>query len=177
MLNIVHVPDPVLTSPALPVTSFNEELASLIKNMEKTLVAQIDPQGVGLAAPQVASPKALFIMKPSENAHIEVCINPRIVKIVTPALKTVKKPKKKSPLEGCLSIPHIWAPVKRARKIILEYQDQNGRKVIKTFSGFKAIIVQHEVDHLQGVLFTQRALEQHTILYEEKNGKLKKMDY
>ncbi len=175
MLTIVQIPAPVLTAPVKEITVFDEKLKKLLKNMEKTLLAQTDPQGVGLAAPQIGISEALFIMKPTESSPTEVCINPKIIEIIPD--QTGKKIKKEAPYEGCLSVPRIWSPVKRAKKVILEYQDKTGKKLTKTYTGFKAVIVQHEVDHLHGILFTQRALEQKVPLYEEKNGKLKKLDY
>jgi peptide deformylase len=62
--------------------------------------------------------------------------------------------------------------VTRAKKVLLEYQDPTGRVRKKWFSGFRAVIVQHEIDHLAGVLFTQRAIAQKAPMYEEKDGKL-----
>ena len=84
--------------------------------------------------------------------------------------------KKNIKLEGCLSIPHIWGPVTRNTKILLEYQDLTGEKHSEWFSGFTSVIIQHEMDHLQGVLFTQRVLEQKGRLYQEKDGKLEKIE-
>lgn len=149
--------------------------------MEKTLAAQIDPQGVGLAAPQVGRNIQLFIIKPSPKTKTEVFINPKILKLQTDKKKSSEgrstSGRKSHKLEGCLSIPRIWSPVTRAKKMQLEYFDLNGKKYTKWFTGFEAVIIQHEVDHLEGILFTQRAIEQKSQLYEETDGKLKKMEY
>lgn len=180
MLKIVNAPHKVLTSAARKVTKFDKKLASLIKEMKVTLAAQKDPQGVGLAAPQVGVDLALFIMKPYEKAKVEVIINPRIIQTFDGKTSKVKKPKNKKPetkLEGCLSVPKIWSPLTRPTKVILEYQDMTGAVMQRWFSGFEATIVQHEVDHLQGILFTQRALEQNSGLFEEHEGELKKINY
>lgn len=176
MLKIVVVPNPVLTSPAKRIDAIDEKIKKLVYNMEEVLIAQVDPQGVGLAAPQVGESLRLFIIKPSPKSPTEVFINPKILEIVTVNRKpsTVKK-KNKNKLEGCLSIPRIWGPVKRPSKIKLEYQDLTGERKTAWFTGLKSIIVQHEVDHLQGILFTQRALEQNTQLYEEKDGEFVKI--
>lgn len=179
MLKIVQVPHKVLTSPTKQVDVIDDKIKKLVYDMEETLIAQVDPQGVGLAATQVGYGLALFIMKPSPKSRTEVCINPMILKIeeskhADDQRQTTEDNKK---LEGCLSIPRIWGPVKRPQKVLMEYQDLSGEKHSKWFTGFKATIVQHEVDHLQGILFTQRALEQKTTLYEEKNGELEKMKY
>jgi peptide deformylase len=173
MLKIIQVPHKVLTTPTGEIKKIDDKIRKLVYDMEETLVAQVDPQGVGLAAPQVGVNLSLFIMKPSLKAETEVCINPHILKIEDRKSRMDENKK----LEGCLSIPRIWGPVKRPQKVLLEYQDLTGEKHLRWFTGFKATIVQHEVDHLQGVLFTRRALEQKTVLYEEKNGELEKMKY
>jgi peptide deformylase len=176
MLKIVHIPNKVLISPTQQVQKFDSYLKKLVLDMEETLVAQIDPQGVGLAATQVGLSLAIFIMKPARDADTEVCVNPRILELDwnEPVVKAEdsKKKKKDTPLEGCLSIPKFWSPVKRAYRTLVEYQDITGKVHKKWFSGFKSIIVQHEVDHLNGILFTQRALEQDVQMYEEKKDEL-----
>lgn len=177
MLKIVNVPNKVLTAPVMPVKKIDDKIKNLVYEMEETLIAQVDPQGVGLAATQIGQSLALFIMRPDEDSSTEVCINPQILEIIETPVKKLKSTKKAdtSKLEGCLSIPHIWSPLKRAKKVLMEYEDLNGEKKKEWFTGFKAIIVQHEVDHLNGILFTQRALEQNSPLYEEKEGELKKI--
>jgi len=182
MLKIVTVPNDVLTSSSKPVESFDGKLQELVKDMKQALNTQVDPQGVGLAAPQVGIGLSLFIMKPNIDGKITAIVNPKILEIegkkstTTRVRKDSKGHKKKTHFEGCLSIPRIWSPVKRAKKLLLEYQTVNGEKKSEWFTGFKAVIVQHEVDHLNGILFTQRALEQKSQLYEEIDGKLKKKE-
>ena len=176
MLKIVHIPNKVLSSPTKPVEQFDSYLSLLVKDMQEALDACVDPQGVGLAATQVGLGISLFIMKPNPDSKTVPYINPKILQIED--VKTKSKKKKDdddTPLEGCLSIPHIWSPINRASRVELEYQDIKGNKQQKWFEGFESIIVQHEVDHLQGVLFTQRALEQGSQLYEEHNGELYKI--
>ncbi len=170
MLKIVHIPNKVLTTPAKLVETIDNNTRKLIKEMEKTLNAQIDPEGVGLAAPQIGVGEALFIIKSNPKSPIEAFINPKIVKVVDEKTKG-----KKDSLEGCLSIPRIWSPVKRPQKVLLRYQNSEGEQIEKWFKGFDAVIIQHEVDHLHGILFTQRALEQDAQLFEEHDGELKKM--
>ena len=90
-----------------------------------------------------------------------------------------QKPKSttKSSLEGCLSVPRIWSPIKRNKKVSIHFLDITGIEKTAELTGLKATIVQHELDHLAGILFTRRALEQKSQLFEEVNGKLKKMKY
>ncbi len=185
MLKIVNVPDPILGNPVKPVQKIDGKIIKLVHDMEKTLVAQDDPPGVGLAAPQVGHNLALFIIKPMPESKIEAFINPKILKIEEikekqtdkTSAKGNKKLKKGTPLEGCLSIPRIWSPVKRPEKVLLKYQTITGEEKTRWFSGFEAVIIQHEVDHLNGILFTQRSLEQNIPLFEEKEGELHRLKY
>jgi len=176
MLKIVTTPNTVLTTPSKPVAVINAKIKKLVNDMEQALTAQKDPEGVGLAASQVGVNLAIFITKPSSNAQTEVFINPRIlsdVALPTPDGAQVKNAQ--SRMEGCLSIPSIWAPLVRTQKVKLTYQTLDGKVHTKVFTGFKAVIVQHEVDHLNGVLFTMRCMEQGAQLYEEDNGELRKI--
>lgn len=178
MLKIVLVPDKVLLSPTKPVENIDDKVKQLIFQMEKTLVAHKDPKGVGLAANQVGVNLSLFIIKSSEKAKIKVFINPKILKVqaVKKSKPKSKKTKRKQPvrLEGCLSIPKIWGPVKRAKKIYLEYQDLESSEIKrKWFQGFEATIIQHEIDHLKGTVFTARSMEQGGVLYKEEGDELK----
>lgn len=180
MLKIVNVPNKILTQPVKPVAKIDSYIKRLVKDMEKTLAAQTDPQGVGLAAPQVGLSLALFIIKPSPDSPIDVIINPKIKQIEKVLDKKDKNKEEEDEeheqLEGCLSIPRIWSPIKRHNRVLLEYQDMTGEVKSEWFEDFEATIVQHEVDHLHGILFTQRALEQSQQLYEERRGKLKKIE-
>lgn len=178
MLKIVQVPNDILTSPSTPVKNINDSILKLVEEMKITLNALTELIGVGLAAPQVGSDLSLFIMKPTRRSEVNTFINPKIITLSPIPLKKKtpsKKKKKSSRFEGCLSIPKIWSPIKRSSKALIEYQTLEGIWKKEWFSGFRAVIVQHEIDHLNGVLFTQRALEQKTPLYEEKDGKLKKL--
>ena len=185
MLKLVTVPNNILTSITKPVTVFDEDLQKLIIQMEETLIAQTDPPGVGLAAPQIGRDLAIFIMKPTPKVETEIFINPRVLKFeirnskfeTNSNIQNKKSKNKKTPLEGCLSVPRIWGPIKRNKKILIEYQTIDGEKKTNWFKGFRAVIIQHEMDHLNGILFTQRALEQNSQLFEETNGELEKIEY
>lgn len=185
MFKIVTVPSKTLLKPTKIVEKIDEKIKKIVFDMEHILTAQNDPPGVGLAANQVGLDLSIFIIKPSEKSKIKVFINPKIIKSSLvmikrerddPTDKTTKKRKsKKVKLEGCLSIPRIWGPVKRASRIFLHYQDLTGKKNLKWFSGFEAIIIQHEIDHLNGIVFTQRSIEQKGQLYREENEELVKI--
>ncbi len=178
MLKIVNIPNSVLSEPTKSVEKIDDSVRKLVFDMEKTLVAQKDPQGVGLAANQVGLSLSLFVIKKSPKAEAKVFINPKILKLVNPLTRKPGSKKNKKPvkLEGCLSIPRIWGPVRRANKIFLEYQDLTGKVRKEWFTGFEATIIQHEIDHLNGIVFTQRVLEQKHRLYKEVDGDLKPIE-
>ncbi|MDO9028767.1 MAG: peptide deformylase [Candidatus Roizmanbacteria bacterium] len=178
MLKIVLVPANVLTQPTKPVLKIDDKIKKIVFDMEKILTAQTDPPGVGLAANQVGLDLSIFIIKPTQKAKIKVFINPKVI-TRTDLFKTnhkkVRPYKKRVKLEGCLSIPKIWGQVNRAERIFVHYQNLTGKKYLKWFAGFEAMIIQHEVDHLNGIVFTQRAVEQKRQLYREEDGELNKI--
>ncbi len=176
MLKIVTVPNSILTQPTQLVKKIDKRIKKIVQEMEETLIAQKDPEGVGLAAPQVNIPLSLFIIKPKKEQPTKVFINPKILekKFIKKTKKTSKKTRK---LEGCLSIPKIWGVVNRPQKIYLQYQTLEGEIKKEWFSGFEAHIIDHEMDHLQGVLFTKKAIEQKKPLYQEKDDRLEKIEY
>ncbi len=176
MLRIVNVPHPVLANPTKTVDKIDEEIRKFVYEMEETLASQSDPQGVGLAANQVGRDLSIFIIKKSPQADTQVFINPKVLEVQDKTPKKTRKSKNGEKLEGCLSIPRIWGPVKRSSKVLIEYQDLNSQSHKRWFKGFEAVIIQHEMDHLNGVVFTQRSMEQNAPLYKEVDGKLKHFD-
>lgn len=182
MLKIVIVPNNILSLPTKTVENIDVNIKKIVSNMEKALIAQNDPPGVGLAANQVGLDLSIFIIKTSEKTKTKIFINPKIIKLGSGDIERKRKDpthKKRSKikLEGCLSIPRIWGPVKRKDRVFLKYQDINGKEYLKWFTGFEAIIIQHEMDHLNGIVFTQRAIEQKGQLYREENDELVKIEY
>ena len=183
-MNIVYTPNPVLLKKTKPVEKITEEILTLIEEMKGAL--RESDIGVGLAAPQVGSTLQIFLVSPQladkknkDGEKISVFINPKIIS-KSPVKKAKTKKGKRKPsesdgkpsksegkLEGCLSIPDVWGPVTRSTKISLRYLDEKGNPHQDEFSGFMATIIQHEMDHLDGVLFTQRVLVQGGKLYRE----------
>ncbi|HKC14437.1 MAG TPA: peptide deformylase [Patescibacteria group bacterium] len=171
-MKIITAPNPILSLEAKPVEKIDSRIQELIKEMKEALTQASDPEGVGLAAPQIGQSYRIFIAKPSPKDKIMVFINPEIVKI-TPRSKTFtkkrkvgKKKKQVQKLEGCLSLKDIWGTVLRSPKLTLTYLDEEGKLQTKEFKDFLATIIQHEYDHLNGVLFPKRVLEQKGKLYK-----------
>lgn len=167
---IVTIPQEVLFTPAKTVTAFDKRLDKLIADMKTTLLATRNPKGVGLAAPQIGESYRVFLTKPTEKATIRAFVNPEITEVDD----TVPGPKDDDKLEGCLSIPKVWGKVDRHHRILLRYQDTKGTAHEEWFDGFLAVIIQHETDHTNGILFTSRVAEQKGKFYTnsfDKEGK------
>lgn len=174
-MKIIQSPNPILATPAKPVTKIDKSLTVLLRDMEQTLLAASDPEGVGLAAPQVGKSWRLFIIKQSPRSPLLVFINPRIESFFDAPVKSsdnqkdensIKEKGKGVQLEGCLSLKDIWGVVKRKYGVIVSYKDESGKGSRKKFEGFIATIIQHEVDHLNGILFPKRVLEQNGKIYK-----------
>ena len=138
--------DPVLRSPGLEITQFDEALADEAQRMAAVM---IDARGVGLAAPQVGSLRRLVVVRTGdEGEEIVALCNPRI---------TWRSEEEETDSEGCLSIGEISVDVARAVAIRVEAQDVEGRPIELEPEGFSARVIQHELDHLDGVLILDRA--------------------
>ena len=184
ILPILSYGNSVLKKKALPISVKTTNLETLIKNMWDTMYAA---QGVGLAAPQIGESIRLFIVdtypfSDNEDLLIEernflrgfkkVFINPEIID---------ETGKECFFNEGCLSIPGIREEVKRKESITIKFQDLNGKFIKESFSGIVARVIQHEYDHIEGILFTDKLsyLKKKTIkrkLAEISKGKIK-VDY
>jgi len=172
---MVTTPSEMLLVKAERVDKFDKKLRDIVHEMQETLDATTDPIGVGLAAPQVGISKRIFLAKPKDGPA-NVFINPEITPtengeevphFTNSAKVEAHKPKKSKGrlLEGCLSVPNIWGNVSRKKKVKVSYQDITGKHHTKIFTGFPAIIIQHELDHLDGILFTKHVLSQGETLY------------
>ena len=154
LLPIVEVPDAILRAQSAPVERVDDELDRLIANMFETMYAA---PGIGLAAVQVAVPRRLMVIDlqdpepvgegeeegpPVKRPH--VFINPEILH---------RSDARKSYNEGCLSIPDQYAEIERPDIIRLRWLDEKGKSQDGEFDGLMSVCIQHEVDHLDGVLF------------------------
>lgn len=170
MLNIVIAPNNVLSEQAKEISKIDKSILDLIEEMKIALNNAKDPEGVGLAAPQVGKSLQLFIIKPNPKANFQIFINPKIIEMADEKIGEKRKTKNKK-LEGCLSLPSIWGEVTREPSVKLSYLDEKGKPHTRKFTGFVATIIQHETDHLKGILFPKRILEQNGILYKSRKNK------
>jgi len=166
---IITVPDPILRQKAKPVVRVDKKIKNLVRDLKDTLKAADNPKGIGLSAPQVGVSKQVMIIK--LGGKIIPIINPQITYISKQTLfQTLEKEKRF--LEGCLSVPGYWGYVDRSYKIKTKYQDLSGNQVEEEYEGKQAALFQHEYDHLEGVLFIDRVLQQKGKIYKiEKNEK------
>ena len=139
--------DPVLRKKAVSVARFNEQLHRLLDDMVETM---IKAQGAGLAAPQIGISKKIIVLR-DEDKILEI-INPEITESEGESID----------IEGCLSFPGLYGEVPRSARVAVSGQDRGGREIRVSGEGFLARVLQHEIDHLHGILFVDRAVRLYT---------------
>ncbi|HWD40439.1 MAG TPA: peptide deformylase [Fimbriimonas sp.] len=139
---VVKIPDPVLRQKAFEIAKITRKTQLLIDEMLKIMK---QANGIGLAAPQVGILQRLIVVSP-EGMRPTALINPKVVKSEGAAVGE----------EGCLSIPGLYGDVERAAAVEVHALDRKGRQVKLSLQGLKARVVQHEIDHLDGVLFIDK---------------------
>ena len=144
LLPVRLLPDPVLRRKAAPVEAVDDEVRELLEDMLETMY---DAPGVGLAAPQVGVSKRVVVMDCGEDEE-----EPRPIRMVNPEI-TWRSEEMVTREEGCLSIPDHHGDVSRPGEVTVRYLDENGKEREMTADGLLATCVQHEIDHLDGVLF------------------------
>ena|SRR3990167_1661111 len=164
ILPIVEAPDERLRKKSKPVKGLDKKAKKFISDMHQTLSTQKDPEGVGLAAPQVGKNLQIFVV--NYDGHKLTVINPKVIAKNPPPHKRSGEASKKIPLEGCLSIPNHYSPITRPTKIKIKFLDETGQEKTQEFTGFSAQVIAHEIDHLQGKLFIDHVLAQQTPLYK-----------
>lgn len=159
ILEIKEYGEPILREKALPVEEVAPEILNLIKDMIETMYTA---SGVGLAATQVGVPKRIILVDEEEDGLI-VLINPMIIKSEGEVVAE----------EGCLSVPDIYSQVKRSSKVTVKALNENGDSIEITKEGLTARALQHEIDHLDGILFIDRIgrMERQILLNKLKKKK------
>ncbi|MBN1452233.1 MAG: peptide deformylase [Anaerolineales bacterium] len=157
---IVTLPEPVLRRKARPVTKFDETLQTLIDDMIDTMR---DAPGVGLAAPQVGVSERVIVVEYAEPEEVEEGeepkeVEPKLYVMVNPEIVKVS-PETEVGVEGCLSIPMLVGEVERAQEIRIKGLNRRGQPMKLKVDGWLARIFQHEIDHINGVVFTDRATQ------------------
>lgn len=154
ILKIHKYGSPILREKALTVNKVDDEIKKLTEDMIETMYAE---EGAGLAAPQVGISKRIIIVD-TEDRGAMVLINPVISNREGESIEE----------EGCLSVPGIYTEVRRSAKVTVHAMDLNGEKIKITEEGFLAIVLQHEIDHLNGYLFIDRLSPAKKIMLKEQ---------
>jgi peptide deformylase len=143
VLKVRRYGDPVLRRRAVAIDAVTPEIRRLADDMIDTMYDEV---GIGLAAPQIGVAVRLLVVGDEEGRGAQVLVNP----VITEQGGTVTAE------EGCLSLPGFFAPVTRAQWVKLEAQDLDGKPIAITARGLRSRVFQHEIDHLDGVLFIDR---------------------
>lgn len=162
-MKVVIYPDPVLEKKADPVEEINEEVAAIAREMIELMHKS---HGLGLAAPQVGLSKQIIVVNPViEPGKEQVYINPQILKRKGRVLGE----------EGCLSFPGLFGNVVRARWIRVSARLLTGEEVVFEAENFPARVLQHEIDHLQGVLFVQKVQPAEQVALKHRLREMEKL--
>ena len=149
---IVTLPDPVLRRKARPVTRFDAELQTLVDDMIESMR---EAPGVGLAAPQVGVSESVIVVEYVEDEEDEDAPK-KLYVMVNPEIKEFSEETEEG-VEGCLSVPGWQGEVERSLRVTVKGQTRRGQPMKVKAKGWMARIFQHEIDHLNGVVFTDRA--------------------
>ncbi len=161
LLKILAYPNPILRKKTVPVTEFGDELKALVDSMAETMYAA---PGAGLAAPQVGASIRLVIMDVTprdEESELIVLVNPEICEEEGSITEE----------EGCLSLPELNANIKRATYVKVKAQNINGEPLEFEAEDWLARVVQHELDHLEGILFLDKISVLKRAMYKKKRKK------
>lgn len=162
ILPIFKYPNPILRKKNAPVSVFDAELEGLIADMAETMY---DAPGVGLAAPQIGVSKQIIVydVAPTEEkGNFSALVNPKIIEAEGQEFGE----------EGCLSVRELCAEVKRAYRVVVEAQDAEGNSLTIEAEDWPARVLQHEIDHLNGILFIDHLSSLKRTLYKKKLKKI-----
>ncbi len=166
ILKILTIPDPRLKHKSLKVDIFDSKIKKIVKDMFDTLYSS--GNGIGLAAPQVNILKRIVVIDLKEDGKSKP------ITFINPKIKNFSKDKFINK-EGCLSVPEYYADVERSKEVEVEWSDESGKKYVRKLSGLLSICIQHEIDHLDGVLFIDHlsALKRKMAVQKIKKSKKK----
>ena len=143
VLKVRKYGDPALRKSAAPVGELTQEVRKIIADMTETMYDEV---GIGLAAPQVGISLRLIVISDEEGRGVQALLNPAIV----------DRSGEVTGEEGCLSIPGVFAPVTRAARVTVQARSVDGKPLTIEAHGLRSRVLQHEIDHLDGVLFIDR---------------------
>jgi peptide deformylase len=160
---VLKMGEPLLAAVAAPVLRFDAELASLVADMNDTMRAL---NGAGLAAPQIGVSLRVVVFEVNANPRYPHVSPVPYTVLVNPQLTPLGQSQEEG-WEGCLSVPGLRGLVPRLKRLRYRGFDEQGRPIDRTVAGFHARVVQHEVDHLDGILYPQRVRDLRNFGFEE----------
>ena len=164
ILPILKFPDPLLKEKSAPVAAVDDAVSLVIADLVETM--RSSPGGVGIAAPQVGVLQRIIVVDVSAHRRGGQEANHGLLVLVNPEI--LARGGKQLVREGCMSVPDYTANVQRAQWVLVDALDREGRQLILEAIGFEAVAIQHEMDHLDGVLFLDRVASIKTDLFRRK---------
>jgi peptide deformylase len=163
---VLVYPDPLLKEISAPIVNFDDSVRSLLQDLVDTMVAA--GHSVGIAAPQIGDLRRAVVVDVSTSKLGKKQENHGLMQMVNPEI--IEREGSCEAREGCMSVPDYTGNVTRAEAIVVQYQDENNHRCVIRTEGFEAIAIQHEIDHLDGLLFLDRVSSLKTGLFRRKKS-------
>ena len=164
ILPVLMFPDPLLQEKSAPVSGVTPEVSALVDDLLETMRASAG--GVGISAPQVGVLKRIMVVDVSTHRRGSQERNHGLLVLINPEI--LARGGRQIVREGCMSIPDYTANIERAQWVLVDAIDRNGKQVILESIGFEAVAIQHEMDHLDGILFLDRVISVKTDIFRRK---------
>ncbi len=161
---VLVYPDPLLKEISVSIDHFDDSVRSLLQDLVDTMVAA--GHSVGIAAPQIGDLRRAVVVDVSSSKLGKKQENHGLMQMVNPEI--IEREGTCEAREGCMSVPDYTGNVTRAESIVVQYQDENNQRQVIRAEEFEAIAIQHEIDHLDGLLFLDRVSSLKTGLFRRK---------
>lgn len=161
---ILRYPDPLLKTICQPVVEWDGELAALVRDLLDTMIAS--GHSVGVAAPQIGVTRRVVVVDVSGSKLGRDCNHGQLV-MINPEI--LAREGQKVMREGCMSVPDYTGNVTRAEVVVVQFRDESGSERVIRAVGFEAVAIQHELDHLDGLLFLDRVSSLKTDVFRRKS--------
>ncbi len=162
---VLVYPDPTLKKVSAPVADFDDSVRDLLTDLVDTMVDA--GHSVGIAAPQIGDLRRAVVVDVSKSKLGKKQDNHGLMQMVNPEI--IEREGSCEAREGCMSVPEYTGNVTRAETVVVQYQDENNTRRVIRANGFEAIAIQHEIDHLDGLLFLDRISSLKTGLFRRKH--------
>ncbi|MDR2869588.1 MAG: peptide deformylase, partial [Deferribacteraceae bacterium] len=159
---VLKYPDAALKAECEDVAALSADICEIIEDMKDTMIAA--GHSTGIAAPQIGETVRIVVADASRSR--KPCVNHGLLVLINPEI--IKYSGSQQSREGCMSVPEYTGNVMRAEKIIVQYMDEAMQSKVIEAEGFEAILLQHEIDHLNGILFVDRVISRRTDLFRRK---------